>query len=467
MLFASYRKENSTQHIASSLLKFSLPLILSGVLQQLYNWVDAFIVGNVEGELALAAIGASSPVINLYVMSISGFCLGLGILFAQKYGSQDTASIPQLLCAFSLLLGLLFVVLTVVGIWQCQPLLQLLHTTADTLDLAKQYLQIVFAGVPFLAVYNVYAAALRGIGDSRAPFYSIVFSSLVNVLLDLIFVLLLHWGVAGAAWATLISQAAMTVYLLVYAVRKHAVLRFRLSWGTAPGSIVRQGLRWGLPPMLQSSISALGSLLLQNFMNGFDTQTVAAITTAYRVDSIILLPIINLGSGISTLVAQSYGAGESGRSRKILLVGTLLMLLGSLLLTVLIIPTGGFLIAMFGAGADAVAIGQNFFQRIACFYVVYGLATALRGYLEGVGDVLYSSIAGIVSLCTRIAASYALASLYGNMIIAYAEAFSWGVLLLLYLIRLLCKRAYRKAVLLTGSDNSLDSMGHAESSGSA
>ena len=187
--------------------------------------------------------------------------------------------------------------------------------------------------------------------------------------------------------------------------------------------------------MIQSSISSLGSLILQNFMNGFGTQTVAAITTAYRIDTIVLLPIINLGSGISTLTAQSYGAGRTDRTRRILLAGSGVMLLVSLALTLLVIPTGGHLIALFGAGAEAVRIGSDFFLRIASFYVVYGLAMSVRGCLEGIGDVTYSSIAGIASLVFRIFLSYALADLFGNMVIAYAEAFSWLLLLGLYILR--------------------------------
>ena len=191
--------------------------------------------------------------------------------------------------------------------------------------------------------------------------------------------------------------------------------------------------------MIQSSISAFGSLLLQNFMNGFGTQTVAAITTAYRVDTIILLPIINLGSGISTIVAQSFGAGQEKRTRKILGVGTIIMIVVSLLMTALVIPTGGHLISLFGVGYEATEIGRNFFLRIASFYAIFGLATAVRGYLEGLGDVLFSSIAGIASLIARIVLSYALVGVWGNMVIAYAEGFSWGLLLGLYLIRLMWK----------------------------
>lgn len=429
------KTRDGQENIAYILIKFSLPLILSGILQQLYNWADAFIVGNVEGELALAAIGATGTVVNFYLMAITGFTLGLSILFAHKSGSGETRAIPGILSTFSLIFGVGFSFFAAAGICLASPILGLLHTTGDTIRLAGDYLQIIFAGIPFLAVYNVYSAALRGIGDSRAPFLAIVFSSAVNVVLDILFVACMRWGVKGAAAATVVSQASMTAFLLLYAVVKHPLLRFRLTGRLLDRTALLQGLRMGLPPMIQSSISAFGSLLLQNFMNGFGTQTVAAITTAYRVDTIILLPVINLGSGISTIVAQNHGAGDKMRARKVFGVGTVMMVVVSLCLTILVIPTGGHVIALFGVGAGAVAIGQEFFRRIASFYVVFGLATAVRGYLEGIGDVLYSSIAGIVSLISRILASYGMAAVCGNMIIAYAEAFSWGVLLALYLAR--------------------------------
>ena len=193
---------------------------------------------------------------------------------------------------------------------------------------------------------------------------------------------------------------------------------------------------------IQSSVGSVGGLVLQNFMNGFGTQTVAAVTTAYRVDSIVMVPIINFGSGISTLAAQKFGSGDRKQARRIFSVGTLIMAGVSLLLTALVIPTGGQLIALFGAGQEAVAIGQGFFQRIASFYLIFGLATAVRSYLEGIGDVTYSSFAGILSLLCRIVLSYALVSIFANMVIAYAEAFSWVLLLALYLARF-CWKEWR------------------------
>ena len=410
------RKPERLSQLAALLVKFSLPLILSGILQQLYNWADAFIVGNVVGELALAAVGSTTSMVNFYVLAITGFTLGLSILFAQKYGSRQLEDLPRLLSTFLWVLGLAFLVLAGLGMCFTRQLLQLLHTNADVLSQAEDYLRIVLAGVPFLAVYNVYSAALRGIGNSRAPFYAVLLSSLVNVALDIVFVAFLGWGVAGAAFATILSQIAMTVFLAAYTVRSYPLLRFARR-GSLHREMLRQGLRFGIPPMLQSSVSSVGSLILQNFMNGFGTQTVAAITTAYRVDSIVMVPILNLSSGISTLAAQSCGAGETRRARRIFQAGLGIMAGVALLLTVLVIPTGGDLIALFGAGAEAVSIGDSFFRRIALFYLIFGLANAVRGYLEGMGDVVYSSFAGMASLVCRIILSYPPAGHFANMVV--------------------------------------------------
>ena len=420
---------------ARELADFSLPLIASGVLQQLYNWADAFIVGNVVGEAALAAVGATATAVGFYIYLIAGFSVGLSILFAQTYGSGDMQAMPRILSTFSAVFLAAFSALAALGMFTAPALLRLLHTTPDTIAMAEDYLVIVLAGVPFLALYNVYSAALRGLGDSRAPFYAVLVSSAVNVALDLLFVAVFRWSVAGAAAATVASQAAMALFLIFYAARRYPVLRFNFRDGLIDRSALAEGCRLGFPPTVQFSVTSLGNLALQNFMNGFGTQTVAAVTTAYRIDTIILLPIINLGSAISTLVAQSRGAGDRERMGRIFSAGAALMAAVSVALTLLVIPTGSRLIALFGAGGEAVAIGHDFFLRIASFYWAFGLATAFRGYIEGLGDVLWSSCAGIAALAFRIAASYALVPFFGNMVIAYAEALSWILLLALYAAR--------------------------------
>ena len=430
------------QNIAVELIKFCTPLILSGVLQQLYNWVDAFIVGNVNGETALAAIGSVSSVSNFYIMAITGFTTGLSILIAQKFGGGEKEQISRILSTFLVIAGVAFSLVAVAAFVAAGPLLTVMDTPSDIFDGAKAYLQIVTVGVPFLTVYNLYAAAIRAVGDSRAPFYAVLVSSAVNVVLDIIFVAVMGWGVKGAAVATVMAQAAMTVFMVAYGIAKHTLLRFDVK-NIFHRECLSSGFSFGTPPMVQSCINSFGNMILQGFMNGFGTATVAAITTAYRVDCIALLPVINLGSGISTLAAQSYGAGDHKKAWKVFTTGMVLMLPVSVALTFVVVAFGGRMIALFGAGAEVVAIGTDFFRSLAKFYVIYGAAMACRGYIEGLGELMYSSIIGITALAVRIINSYALKGVFGNMVIAYAEGISWTLLLILFVFRIAVKRRHQ------------------------
>ena len=368
--------------VAKCLISFSMPLVLSGLFQQLFNWVDAFIVGNTEGELALAGIGATTSVYNLFVTAITGFTSGLSVLSARQFGMGNVKNVTKILSTFAVSLSLIFAAISIAGIWFTAPILTLLHTPQNIFANAENYLKILFIGVPFLALYNTYSAILRGIGNSKAPFLSVLVSSAANVALDILFVVVLKYGTVGAAMATIIAQISMAIFIIAYGVFKHPALRF--SRNTIDPSSLKQGLRFGLPLSIQSGISSVGNIYLQQFMNGFGEQTVAAITTAYRVDTVIFLPIINFGSGIATLVAQNVGAGNQSCAKKVFRIGTAIMAIISLCLTCLVLLSGELLIAMFGLTSQSVAIGTSFFHSIAVFYIVYGLSTSIRGYLEGI-----------------------------------------------------------------------------------
>ncbi|MBQ7284211.1 MAG: MATE family efflux transporter, partial [Oscillospiraceae bacterium] len=340
-------------------------------------------VGNVEGETALAAIGAVSSINSFYIMVITGFTTGLAVLIAQKYGAGETEAIGKILSTFLIVMGGVFVLVACFGFTIAGPLLKFMETPSDIFERSKAYLQIISIGVPFMAVYNLYAATIRAIGDSRAPFLAVLVSSAVNVVMDILFVAGFGWGVKGAAFATILSQMAMTVFVIIYGIQKHYIVRFKIGRNMFCSEWIVPSLSFGIPPMLQSCVSSCGNMILQGFMNGFGTATVAAITTAYRVDSIALLPVINFGSGISTLVAQNHGAGDNKKAWKVFTTGVAIMLVVSAMLTFIIVMFGGSVIALFGAGEEVVAIGTNFFRCIAMFYVLYGMAMACRGYVEG------------------------------------------------------------------------------------
>lgn len=421
--------------VVKSLLSFTIPLVLSGLLQQLFNWVDAFIVGNVNGELALAGIGATTSIYNLFITVITGFTAGISVLTAQQYGRGEKEKIKGTLSSYSIILGLFFLSVAIAGIAFTDGILHLMNTPENIFSSAEGYLRIILIGIPFLAVYNTYSAILRGIGNSRAPFAAVLISSIANVVLDLVFVIGFDYGARGAAIATAVSQAAMTVFIIFYAHSKYLILRFSSSSAEA----VKEGAAFGLPPAVQSGASSIGNVILQQFMNSFGEKTVAAITTSYRIDTVILLPITNLGSGIATVAAQNIGAGNEERARKVLKVGMVMMALVSVFLTFVVLLFGSPLIALFGLTAETVEIGRAFFYGIAPFYVVFGLGMAIRGYLEGCGDMLFSGLAGISFLVVRIICSYALDDIFGNMVIAYAEAIAW-----IFLLSLVSFRYFRK-----------------------
>ncbi|GCF92854.1 MATE family efflux transporter [Enterococcus florum] len=436
-------KDMTQGSIVKVLLLFTIPLVLSGLFQQLFNWVDAFIVGNVEGEIPLASIGATTVVYNLCITAIIGFTSGLSVLSAQQHGKREFWKMRETLLSFAFILGAFFLVIACVGMVFTTSIVELLNTPDKLTVIAVQYLKIMFISVPFLAIYNVYSGVLRGAGDSRAPFVAVIISSCANVVLDILFVAILHEGAAGAAVATVISQIAMTLFMIGYTEKTYPYLKYRLDKKIVVKTTLNQGSQFGVPPTIQASISSIGNIVLQRFMNGFGEQTIAAITTAYRVDSVIFLPIINFGSGVATVVAQNIGAENEKRANKTLKIGLVMIALISLGLSVFIFFFGEYMMALFGLSSESVAIGKTFFRALAPFYIVYGFSMVLRGYLEGRGDMVFSSAAGVTSLFSRILACYLFVEVFANSIIALSEAFSWFVLLTIYVVRYWRKTAKR------------------------
>lgn len=428
-------KDMTQGNIAKVLLLFTIPLVLSGVFQQLFNWVDAFIVGNVEGELSLASIGATTAVYNLCITVIIGFTSGISVLAAQHHGKRKFWEMRETLFSFACILGGLFLVVSVLGVVFTTSVVTILDTPEKLIQLASRYLKIMLLGVPFLAVYNVYSGILRGSGDSKAPFVSILISSFANVALDILFIVVLGKGVAGAAVATVISQIAMTLFLIFYTEKTYPYLKYRLDKKIFDQRNMLEGTRFGVPPTIQASVSSMGNIILQRFMNGFGEQTIAAITTAYRVDSVIFLPIINFGSGVATVVAQNIGAENEERAKRTLKIGLIIITLISLSLSFFIFFLGEHLLAMFGLTADSVGIGKTFFRTLAPFYIMYGFSMVIRGYIEGIGDMVFSSVAGVIALFARVAGCYLMVDLFAGNVLAIAEGFSWIILLGIYMVR--------------------------------
>ena len=432
--------------IIKELITFSLPLILSGILQQLYSWADAFIVGHsgAEGELMLASIGATATITMLLVNSMTGFTVGLSILAAQEYGRKNTETIRQIVRLFLPALSMVYTIFPVVMIFCLNSVLRMMDTPVEILGYAYQYLRIILLGVPFLAVYNLFAAIMRAMGNTKVAFYAVLLSSGLNVILDILFVIVLPLGVKGAAIATIFSQMSMTVFIAIYCKMKYPEILDRGE--VQRKEVLKKGASFGFPPMIQNSVTSVGSLILQNFMNGFGASTVLAITTAYRVDSIMLLPVINLGSAISSMVARAKGEENHEKIKNNLWSGLALMVGISGVLALVMYMFGAGFVGFFGVTGEALQIGKSFFRDLSVFYVLFGIATVLRSVLEGTGDITYCSVMGITALGIRIAFSYILRPVFAERAIAFAEGIAWICLLVFMVVRVICKsnKIFRK-----------------------
>lgn len=424
-------------NILKNLIKFSIPLILSGIMHQLYNWADSFIVGNVEGQNALASIGTTTYINAIFMVIIIGFTMGLSILAGQQYGRGEDTKLVQDLSTFTIVLGGISIIVTILGYLSSNSILNILHTPEEIFKNASDYLKIIMIGIPFIAVYNIYSAVLRGMGDSKAPMYSILISTIINIFLDIVFVYYFRFGVKGAAFATVFSQIIMAIFIIFYTVKTYEYLKFRIEKNSVDIVILKEGIKLGLPVAIQSSVNSIGYLTLQNFMNGFGVNTVAAITTCYKADSLVMMPIHNLSSSISTFVAQNIGAKNTKRAKECVNTGLKIMATMSLLLAVIMLFVGVKLIYLFGLRDESLEIGRNYFISECRFYVILGIGMTFKGYLEGRGDVKFTSVAGVLTLMIQIVFSYILVGFYSNMVIAYAEGYAWTFETVLFIIRYL------------------------------
>lgn len=424
-------------NILKNLIKFSIPLILSGIMHQLYNWADSFIVGNVEGQNALASIGTTTYINAIFMVIIIGFTMGLSILAGQQYGRGEDTKLVQDLSTFTIILGGISIIVTILGYLSSNSILNILHTPEEIFKNASDYLKIIMIGIPFIAVYNIYSAVLRGMGDSKAPMYSILISTIINIFLDIVFVYYFRFGVKGAAFATVFSQIIMAIFIIFYTVKTYEYLKFRIEKNSVDIVILKEGIKLGLPVAIQSSVNSIGYLTLQNFMNGFGVNTVAAITTCYKADSLVMMPIHNLSSSISTFVAQNIGAKNTKRAKECVNTGLKIMATMSLLLAVIMLFVGVKLIYLFGLRDESLEIGRNYFISECRFYVILGIGMTFKGYLEGRGDVKFTSVAGVLTLMIQIVFSYILVGFYSNMVIAYAEGYAWTFETVLFIIRYL------------------------------
>lgn len=415
----------TTPSVFHQLLGFTVPLILTGLLQQLYSITDSLILGNFVGQSALTAVGSASSLLNVFLFVITGLVTGCTIMVSHAYGAGDYRTIGRIAVTFSAFLTIGGIIAGVIGALSNRSLLLLLNTPVEFLQDAVIYLTIMMVGMPFLVFYNLSSAMVRGIGDSKTPLYALLITSVVNISLNLIFVIGFHAGIAGSAWSTVLSQMLSAFFLLLAMRKMLNNFQFRPSLAAIDLPIFREGIRLSLPRVLLSFFSSGGSMLLQNVSNGLGYDAVTAVTTAYKIDSLIVLPATNIATAVTIFTGQSLGAADRKRAEEGLRKGLQIVLLYTVVAAVLLITIGSRVLGLFGISDQIVALGQRFFLLCAIFYPIMGIKEVLLSYLQGCKDVTFVSFCAILALFVRVGLSYLLVDRLGFDVIAVAEMASW------------------------------------------
>ena len=416
---------------------FTLPMLAGNLFQQVYNLVDSVIVGKYLGADALAAVGATGSITYFFYTLCLGLGTGAGIMTAQSFGAGRTDRIKRTIVNSAYVIGVFAVVISILSILAAKPLLKLLDTPSTLIDAAAGYMMISCAGTIAVAAYNWIAFILRALGDSKTPLVFLVVSSILNVVLDLYFILSLKMGVNGAALATIISQAISAAASIIFAFKKNRFFRINKEYLTPDTELCISCIKTGVPLALQNAIISLSMIVLQRTANGFGENVMAAYTASMRVEQLIQQPYSSLGAAMSTFTGQNYGAGKPERIKTCYRKCVLLVLFFSLAMTALFLTLSEPIAGFFVDEPPVIAIAAEGLRLSCLFYFFLGLIHLTRGVLNGVGDVNFAFINGICEFVGRVLFSYLLAELFsvGHLSVWGTSALTWLLTMLLCVIR--------------------------------
>ena len=402
-------KDLSQGHEGKLISRFAMPMLLGNVFQQLYNIVDTIIVGKFIGIDALAAVGSSFPIIFMLVSFIIGITMGFTIIISQYFGAKEMDKVKRSINTLYIFIFISSILVSIAGIFLGESIFKMTDLPAQIIPMATQFLTIYFAGMVFLFGYNATSAILRGLGDSKTPFYFLIGSVILNIALDLLFVLGFGWGIKGVAWATVFSQGIAFIAQILYLNRYHSFLQFSFRELRFDRKIFRQGIRIGLPTGFQHTFVAAGMLALYWIVNQFGVTANAAYSAAGRIDSFAAMPAMSFGAALSTFVGQNMGANRPDRIRRGLR-STLLMTAGiSLSISVVTVFFGRYLMMMFTTDPAVIELGRMYLIIVGAFYVLFSTMFALHGTLRGAGDTFVPMIITLLSLWViRVPVAYLL-----------------------------------------------------------
>ena len=405
---------------------FFFPLLFGLLFQQLYNMVDSVVVGRYLGVSALAGVGSTGSVSFLVLGFCIGVCNGFVIPVAQKYGEHDYKGLKQFVVNAIMLSIVFAVVMTVIVCLLCQQILVWMNTPTDVLGYAYDYIFVIFLGIPVVFLYNVLFGVIRSLGDSRTPVMYLVFCSVLNVVLDLLFILVFHMGVAGAGWATILSQA-ISALLCVRYIWHCDMLIFNKSDWRFDRDCVKKLIGMGLPTGLQYSITAIGSIVLQVAVNSLGSVAVASVAAASKVNQLVCCPFDAMGSTMATYGGQNVGARNLDRIRQGFRSCSMLNYAYAIIAWVVLFFGGRLLSQMFVNASEKEVLDNSalFLKWAASFYIPLGFVNILRFLIQGLGFTRQAVYAGVCEMIARTAVAFALVPVLGYTAVCFAHPAAW------------------------------------------
>lgn len=413
---------------AKLIFNFTLPMLLGNVFQQLYNIVDSIIVGNYLGKEALAAVGASFPIIFGLIAMIIGVGSGFSIIISQFYGAKKMSKVKLSIETMCIFIFFASIIISFIGRYFSEDFFVLLKLPPELLDQAMAYLDTYMYGMLFFFGFSGISSVLRGLGDSKTPLYFLIAASVLNVVLDLLFVIVFDYGIAGAAWASILAQGIVFVVSIVYLNKTHEVLRFSDMKLRFNKDIFIRSLKIGLPSGMQNSFVAFGMMALLSVVNTFGTNVIAAYAVATRIESLAVMPSMNFSQAIAAFVGQNLGAGKIERIYKGYKATLILSNALCLIISLVIVFSGTFLMGLFINDQEIIALGHRYLIIVGSFYLLFSTMFVSNGVLRGAGDTLIPMFITLFALWgVRIPLAYLFSGMIGEEGIWWSVPCGWMV----------------------------------------
>lgn len=410
------------------IFKFALPMLYGNVFQQLYNVVDSIIIGKVLGKEALAAVGANFPLIFALISFVVGIAIGSTVIISQYFGAKKMDLVKKAIDTLYIFMFFASIVITIVGILFSDYIFRLISLPEDVITIAADYFNIYALGFIFFFGFQGTSAILRGLGDSKTPLYFLIISTVVNIILDIVFVVYLNWGVKGVAAATVIAQAGAFISIVWYLNKYHSFIEISPLKMKFDRDIFSKSLKIGLPSGFQQTFVSIGFLALYKIVNQFGTATIAAYSIAMRIDLFAIMPAMNFSAAISTFVGQNIGANKFHRIGKGLNATLVMMSVISITISALALIFARPLMGAFTNDAEVIMIGTEYIYVVSGFYIIVSTMFIFTGVLRGAGDTIIPMFITILALwVVRIPVSYYLSLEMGHIGIWWGIPIAWIV----------------------------------------